>query len=67
MPRPLSPAYAAAPTVSPPLSPTAGSIHHPTDWSRTMGGENEVNGYDVFEEEIVTPTPQPEEGDGDDD
>ncbi len=33
-----------------------------------MGGKDEVNGYDVFEEEIVTASePEPDTQEGDDD
>ncbi|MFF7728598.1 hypothetical protein [Streptomyces sp. NPDC008001] len=40
------------------------------EWSPAMGGKDEVNGYDVFEEEIVTasePDQDQDQQEGDDD
>lgn len=31
-----------------------------TEGSAAMGGEKEINGYDVYENETVTPAPEPE-------
>ncbi len=55
-----------------PVAPERAAAHDGSDTEQIgvapMGGKDEINGYDVYENEIVTPAdPEPEEGVEEDD